>query len=311
MAAGRASEPRTALPVGHLLLLTTAIGWGLNWAVLKAVLRDWPPLFARGVAGLIACGLLASLALKRGDSLRVPRALHGRLGLAATINVFAWMGFTALCLNWLSVAEGALLAYSMPIWATFMAWPLMGERPTTNALIALVLGVAGLVVLMAPSATGFGALGDKLPGVTLAVAAAVLFAYGAVTGRQPLPLSPVVATAWQVGLGCLPMVVLGLVVEHPDVCGIGPVAALGVAYMALGPMAACYLTWFAALRRMPATTAATGMLLVPVIGTLAAVPLLGEELGVRQVLAFGLTLGGVGLALRQRSDTRPTPRTES
>ena len=291
--------------VGHLLLLFTAVGWGLNWTVLKLVLRDWPPLFARGVAGLIATGLLAGLALARGESLRVPRDLRGRLGLAASINVFAWMGFTALSLNWLSVAEGALLAYSMPIWATLLAWPLLGERPTRRALIALGLGVAGVAVLMANPGTED--ISGKLPGVAFAVAAAVLFAYGAVTARRPLALSPVVATAWQVGLGCLPMVVFGLALEHPDVGRIGPVSGLGVAYMTLGPMAACYLTWFAALRRLPTSVAATGMLLVPIVGTLSAAPVLGEPLGLRQLIAFGLTLTGVGLALRRSSDAHPAP----
>jgi drug/metabolite transporter (DMT)-like permease len=69
--------------------------------------------------------------------------------------------------------------------------------------------------------------------------------------------------------------------------------------MAVGPMALCYLTWFGALKRLPTAVAATSMLIVPVVGTLTAVPLLGETLGVRELIAIGLTIGGVALALRR------------
>ncbi len=60
-----------------------------------------------------------------------------------------------------------------------------------------------------------------------------------------------------------------------------------------------YLTWFETLRRLPPTSASTGMLLVPVIGVVSAAFILGEPLGLREVAAMVLTLGGVTLALQK------------
>lgn len=280
---------------GHLLLLATAIGWGLNWSVLKFVLQDWPPLFARGVAGLLGALGLVGIALFRGERLTVPGDAWPRLVLAAGINVFAWMGFTALSLNWLKVSEGALIAYSMPIWAMLIAWPLLGERPDRRSLLALALGIAGICVLMGGPDLAAG----KMPGILFALAAAILFAIGTVTARKSIAMSFAALTAWQVALGCLPMVVLGLLLERPDVVALSRQGLWGLAYMAIGPMALCYLTWFAALKRLPASAAATGMLIVPIVGTMSAVPLLGDPVGVRQLVACALTLSGVGLALRR------------
>ena len=65
--------------------------------------------------------------------------------------------------------------------------------------------------------------------------------------------------------------------------------------MTLVPMGLCYLTWFETLRRLPPTSASTGMLLVPVIGVVSAAFILGEPLGFREVAAMVLTLGGVTL----------------
>lgn len=281
---------------GQLFLLLTALGWGLNWTILKFVLQDWSPLFARGVAGVFGALILTALALRRRESFAVPTGAWLHLTIAAGVNVFAWMGFTALSLNWLTVTEGALIAYSMPIWAMLMAWPLRGERPTFRAVFALALGLAGLVVLMGgPDFDGSA----KIPGILFALASAILFGLGTVMAYKPIPMAPIARTAWQVALGCLPMVILGLLVERPDIAALSGPGLIGLVYMAIGPMALCYLTWFAALQRLPTSTAATGMLLVPIVGAISAVPILGDTIGLRELIAVALTLGGVGLVLHQ------------
>jgi drug/metabolite transporter (DMT)-like permease len=138
-----------------------------------------------------------------------------------------------------------------------------------------------------------------LLGIGFALGAAVLFALGAVLNRKVIPLPPIGLTAWQVGLGCLPMMAIGLAVERPDVAALGNAGFWAMAYMVVFPMSVCYLTWFSALRRLPPAAASTTMLLVPLTGILSAALLLGEPIGVREALAMALTLGGVLLALRK------------
>jgi drug/metabolite transporter (DMT)-like permease len=279
--------------IGLLCVVVTALGSGLNWPIIKLLLREWPPLFSRGMAGVAAALGLAAL---RGERLRIPLGALPRLALAAGTNVFAWMGFSTLAMVW-SVAEGALLVYTMPIWATLLAWPMRGERPTLRALAALALGAAGIAVLLSGSGLALGP--GKLPGILLALGAAVLFAAGTVTAQASLPLSPLALTAWQVGLGCLPMIAAGLLFEKPDVLALSPLGWASLIYMAAVPMGVCYLGWFAAVKRLDPTTASTGMLLVPVVGVLSAAPILGEPIGPRELAALVLTLAGVALAVRR------------
>ena len=80
--------------IGLVCLGLTAIGWGLNWPIIKLVLREWPPLSARGTAGLAAALGLAAVAAMRGERLTVPPRALRRLSTAAALNVFAWMGFS-------------------------------------------------------------------------------------------------------------------------------------------------------------------------------------------------------------------------
>jgi drug/metabolite transporter (DMT)-like permease len=76
-------------------------------------------------------------------------------------------------------------------------------------------------------------------------------------------------------------------------------------YMTLVPMGLCYLTLFAALNRLPATTSSMALLVVPIIGVVSAAFVLGEPLGWRQGIAFALTLAGVALALQRSKPVEP------
>lgn len=283
--------------IGLLLLVVTMTGWALNWPAMKILLREWPPLAARGVAGVAASLILAALAWRAGETLRVPREAVPRLVFASFTNVLAWMGFGTLCMVWLRVSEGALLIYTMTLWATLLAWPILGARPGMRQLCALVLGFAGVAVLL--GGQGFALGPEKLAGIGFALAAAVLFALGAILNRRPLPITPMASAAWQVGLGCLPMLAYGFLVEQPRWDALSASGWAVMVYMTLVPMGLCYVSWFETLRRLPATTASTGTLLVPLIGVISASLMLGEPLGWREAVAMVLVLGGVTLALRK------------
>ena len=296
----------SARATGFLFLAVTSVGWALNWAAIKILLREWPPLFSRGVSGVAAAVLLAGVAAAFGESLKVPKRWIMPLLFAAFTNVFAWMGFSTMALKYLAVSEGSLLVYTMPIWAMLFAWPILGNRPSWRDIVALSLGLSGVAVLL--SAHGITLGPDKLIGIALALAAAILFALGGVMTTSPLPIPPTALVAWQVGLGCLPMIVFGLLFEHPNLSAITASGWAVLIYMVLGPMGICYLAWFAALRRLPAATAAIGTLSVPIIGVIAASVMLREPLGMREALAIALTLAGVALALQKPKSPMPNGR---
>src|SRR5512139_4206009 len=65
--------------IGFLCLGVTAFGWALNWPLMKLLLQQWPPLFARGLAGICASLILGALVLSRKESFAVPREAVPRL----------------------------------------------------------------------------------------------------------------------------------------------------------------------------------------------------------------------------------------
>jgi drug/metabolite transporter (DMT)-like permease len=291
---GAAARPDAT---GLLLLFATVTGWGLNWPAMKVLLVEIPPFTIRAVTGGIGVALLLPLALLLGQSLRVPRGMRARLGVAALLNVTAWMGLASFSLLWLAAGEATIVCYTMPVWTSLLAWAVLGERPGWRRLLALALALAALAVLVLGQGVQAGL--DKLPGVGFALAAAILFSLGTViTKRWPLALPPVSSVTWQIALGILPLVLGALLVDRVDPTGVSGGGWLLLLYGGLGPLALCYLAWFAALRRLPAAAAAAGTLLTPVVGVVSAALALGEPLGLREVLALGLTVAGVVLAVR-------------
>jgi drug/metabolite transporter (DMT)-like permease len=276
----------------------TAFGWGLNWPATKFLLEQCPPLTARGIAGVVAGLALAGIAAARGETLAVPPSLRLRLVASALLNVSAWMGLTTLSLLWLNAGEAATLAYTMPVWAALLAWPILGEQLRLHRIVALMLGISGVAVLLGGNV--FHAETDKLPGVAIALAAAMLFALGTVLSKRwPLVMDPIAMTAWQVGIGCTVLLAASLVLEHPHLREMHWFGWAALTYTAVVSLGICYLMWFAALRRLEASSAAIGTLLTPIVGVLASAIALGEPLLFPQFASLALVVSGIVLAVRQ------------
>jgi len=284
-------------PAGLMFLAITSVGWGFNWPVTKYLLSELPPLILRGSTGVIGASLLAGLAILSGQSLRVPREMWPRLVLAAILNVACWMVLMGLALLWLPASEAALIAYTMPIWASILAWPILGERPNLLRVISLVMAFAGLAAIM--GSNGLAASSAKMPGIIMALGGAVGFAVGTVLAKKlPLALPPLTAAAWQIGIGCLPVAIVGLFIEKADVAALSQLGWILMVYSTVIQFCVAYVSWFAALARLPASVAAIGTMAVPVIGVVASALELHEPLGIGQISALVFTLAGVALATR-------------
>jgi drug/metabolite transporter (DMT)-like permease len=289
-------RPRIA-PAGLTFLAITSVGWGFNWPVTKFLLSELPPLTLRGVTGVLGALLLAALAVLRGQSLKVPSNIWPRLVIASVLNVTGWMVLMGLALLWLPASEAALIAYTMPVWASIIAWPVLGEQPTWLRTIGLAMAFAGLAAIM--GGNGIAASVAKLPGIIMALVGAFGFALGTVFSKKyPIYLPPITAAAWQIGIGCLPVSIVGLALETTHLERVTPFGWVLLFYSTVVQFCIAYVSWFAALSRLPASVAAIGTMAVPVIGVVASALALHEPLGAGQIAALIFTLAAVALATR-------------
>ena len=283
-------------PGAGYLLLTTVL-WGTNWPIMKFLFSEMPPFTGRALSCVAGFVLMLGVAIARRETLRPPKGQWRRLGTSAALNFAAWMSFTAIGLSYLPASEAAILAYTLSIWTVLLARPLLGERITPARGVGLLLGFSGMALLLfaEPPAAAWA----KLPGVVATLTAAAAFALGTVLSkRAPLGMPPFAAISWQTGLGAVPLAV-GMLLERPDLSAVDTAGGLALLSSGMLSNGLGFVTWFAALRRLPASLVTIGSLLVPVIGVVLSAVALGEPLGWREAGALVLTLSGVAIASRR------------
>jgi probable blue pigment (indigoidine) exporter len=290
---GRIVSARTE---GLALVLFTACSWGLTWPQSKFLLTMLPPFSMRASCGVLGFSFAFLVAFLRRERLWPPRDQWPRLIVFSMLNYGLFIVLTTESLVWLKASEAVVITYTLPVWASLLAWPMLGERPTVQKILALILALGGVALLV--GADTAEATWEKLPAAGLSLAAAVLFGLGTVLAKKkPLRLPPTTSVAWQAMLGMVLVVSLAGF-EHPDWGNVTVGGWVSIAYISTIPLTVAYLAWFRALRMVPASTAATTVLVSPLVGVIGSGVLLGETFGPRQIIALVMTLTGVALAAR-------------
>lgn len=191
----------------------------------------------------------------------------------------------------LSAGAGALLLFGA-VQATMILHGLWrGERLGAWQCLGLVLAIGGLVALLLPGASAPAPLPSALM-----IAAGMAWGVYSLLGRGN---ADALATTAGNFVRSVPLATGAATLALPwlefDPRGCVLAALSGALASGMG-----YAIWYAALRALNATTAATVQLSVPVIAALGGVALLSEPLTLRLVLASAATLGGIALVIHMR-----------
>ncbi len=254
---------------------------------LKATAID-PATFTsiRITSGAVTLWILASV--RSGGFKRV-----GSWPSAAAL--FAYAAAFSFAYVDLSAGTGALLLFGA-VQATMILWgPRKGERLSALQCVGLSVALGGLVALLLP-----GLEAPPLAGASLMVAAGIAWGIYSLRGRGMQ--DPLAATAGNF-LRAVPFtVVLSVALAmkaQVDVKGASLAIASGALTSGVG-----YAIWYAALRGLKSTSAATVQLSVPIIAAIGGIVLLGEPLTLRLVGASIAVLGGIALVIRPKRVTR-------
>ena len=283
------SSPASQLRAA-LALIALSIIWGYNWVVSKAALAYASAAdFAALRTLLAAVSLFVVLAvLRRPMGLRDVRGTF-ILGLLQTT---AFIGLTLFALIHGGAGRTAVLVYTMPAWVILFGRLVLGERIQPTRALALLLALAGLMLLLGVAPTRVG-----IASMLLALFAGVFWAAGTLYAKRlqtRARADVLVLTAWQMLLGGLPLALLALALPSPAIHWT-PYFIFALAYNTLLGGALAWTLWLYALDRLPAGVASLGTLATPAIGVLSAWAELGEVPSLGE--AAGMLLIGIALAL--------------
>jgi drug/metabolite transporter (DMT)-like permease len=289
-----------------LLLAGLSLVWGMHWPAMKFVLADVPVLTFRSLCLWITGPILRLLARLGGERIAIPGREWPALLVAALCNVSLWYFGTGMGVSLIPADRAALLAYTMPVWVALFSAVLLHERLGTRRLAGLLLGMAGIAVLLAPDAGAFRAAPLGAGFVLLAAAG---WAIGTVIMKVArFSRSVAQVTGWQLIVGGFPIVLAALWYDPlPRSLSMPGATQLILLYIIALPMIFGQWAWFKTLDRLPGTVAAIGSLAVPIVGLLSSALLLGEPLGSSEIATLVLVVLTLALVLFAPPPRCPSP----
>src|SRR5437016_4877331 len=272
--------------MGVLLIVISAAAFGALPILTRLAYRagaDPPTVLLLRYA--IAAVVMVVIVVARKTPLPRGRILCGLILMGAVGYVGQSLTyFTALTLA--SASLVSLLLYLYPAIVTMLSAWFFKERLTPLKLGALMLALGGTVLTIGPTGNG------RLPGILLALAAAVIYSGYILVGSRLMPHASAIGASTIV-ITAAALVYIGIVAVRGPVFpstlpGWGAVVAIALISTVLS-----IVTFFAGLERVGPSKASTLSTLEPVVSVGLAILILGEALNPLQVLGGVLILCAV------------------
>jgi drug/metabolite transporter (DMT)-like permease len=281
-------------------LWTVYIIWGSTYLGIELAAETMPGTFAAAVrfvlTGLL---LLAFIAWRRGRrALRLSRA---ELASSAVVGLLLPGANSLLFITEDEVPIGltSLIIAAVPLWVLLFRLAAR-ERPDLVSTIGLVVGFAGIALLVRPGG-GSGSLGYLL----LTVTASFLWALGSfLSPRLPVPRDAFVATAYEMLVGGIVLMAIALVAYSPgelDPAGYSARSIFGLVYLILFGSIVAYSAYTWLLANAPLGQVATYAYVNPVVAIALGAIVLGESITLRIVAGALLILAAVAIVVRREA----------
>jgi drug/metabolite transporter (DMT)-like permease len=290
-------------PIHYAALLLLGAVWGASFLFIGVAVPAFGPLslmFARVlIAGLL---LLAFAAFtQRRGGLRATLRLRQNwrtylvIGLLNSALPFTLIAFSELRLT---ASLAAILNSTTPLFTALVAAAWGSERLTGRKVWGVLLGVAGVAVLVggAPLAVN----GAVVVAVLASLLAALCYGLGTVYAARHITGLPGATASTVQLLGAAVILAVPGVVAFPDVSP-SPAAVAALAALILVSTTFAYLLYFFLLRNVGPTRTASVTLLVPVFGTLWSILFLREPFNAGMLLGLAIILTSVTLVTSRRA----------
>src|ERR1700682_4896448 len=290
----------------YLALAGLALIWGFSFLLIKVAVHDMSPtvvLLLRSVSGLIALAVIG-------------KAMGRRLLGDGWKRGWGWFGIMAVTnaiVPWVAIAWGeeritsglaSILNSTTTLWtAVLIYWAMPKERPSKVGYLGVVVGFAGVVILVLPDLLAHGVSGNVL-GAMAVLVASLSYAANAIYQRRKMRH----VSVFDVSLGqlaatvvfAIPLAAPSLPHVHVAFASLAAVTALGA-----GATGVAYLLYYYVMNTLGAVRAAGVTLLVPVTAVFWGVVLLRESLSWPIVAGMAVILAGTVLTnLKRRADPK-------
>jgi drug/metabolite transporter (DMT)-like permease len=291
--------------------------WGTTYLAIRVGLETLHPMIFAGLRFLIAGILLFGYVFL----IREERLPKGRewfdLSLIGVLLLVLGNGLVVFSEQWLPSGLAALLVATSPFWvAGFQLMNTEGERLSIRALLGMLVGFAGLLLLVAPDLFGSALGSGYLFGVIAIQIACAAWSGGSVYAkRRRVGTSPLMGSAIQMLIGGLIMTVAATFMGEWHTLRFSPRSAIAFSYLVIFGSIVAYGCYTYAVQTLPLSLVSTYAYINPLIAVILGWAILREPLSWRVLISAAIILAGVAMvktapkrrAQRQAFDTEDAP----
>ena len=263
--------------------------WSSAFTSARIVVAYAPPFLALFVRFLISGVVALAIGRALGQRIRLSRAEWRAVVIFGICQNALYLGLNFEAMRTVEASVAVVIASLLPLVVAGLGRVFLGERLSPLALVGLVLGFLGVLVIMA-ARLGQGAdlwgLALCVAGV-LALSVATLMVRGASGGGN---LWMVVGL--QMLVGSLALLPVSALFETWRVDWSWPLV-WAFLYTVFLPGIAATMIWFVLVGRVGATRAASFHFLNPFIGVATAALILGERVSLRDVVGVAIIMAGI------------------
>ena len=290
-------------------LIAIYLAWGSTYLAIHFAVQSIPPFFMTGVRFLVAGLILYVWRRLAGDP--APTRSQWRSGaIIGNLLLVGGIGGVTWAEQYVPSGISALLISATPLWIVLIeALRPGGSRPSWLTTAGVVIGLAGISILIDPVKTSGQQHGYNLLGVVAILLAAFSWSIGSIFSRGAnLPKSGLLGNGIELLAGSAGSFLLGLVTGEAgrlNFAAITPRSVAGLAYLiVVGSLVGfvCY-TWL--LRVAPTTLVVTYAYVNPLVAVILGSLLAQEVLTPRVLIATPLILAAVVLIHARHAEQKP------
>ena len=280
-----------------LLALATMLLWGLNFAVAKLALAEFPPIFLTALRFTLVALILVPLAPR-------PERLRPLIELAAILG-FLHFPLVFSGLSRLDASTSAIVLQLQVPLGVVMAALLLGEKLSWRHGLGMAVSFLGVALI-----AGAPRLEANRVGLIFLLTAAFAWGYSTVQMKRLGPINPFTFNGWVGLFVAIELFAVSLIIEGspmPHVAAATWRGWAGLAYISLISTIVGFGMWTRLVGRYSVGQTLPFMLTVPLFAIMGGIVLNGDRL-TNDIIAGGLlTLTGVALIVFRRSAPRMEP----
>jgi len=284
-----------------LALATVYLVWGSTYLAIRVTDRTMPPFLMSSVRFLIAGVALYAFA-SRGRA-RPTLKEWGAAAIVGAALLLVGNGGVAWAETRLESGLAALIVAIIPLWVAVLDRVFFGRRLSLPAIVGLIVGFAGVALLVRPGGGGDVVAMLVLLGTTSAWAGGSLYARGA-----KLPESPLLSAAMQMLAASVFLGVFGLATGEASGIGADTFATkpvIAFVYLVLVGSLIAFSAYAWLLKNVRISVVSTYAFVNPVVAVALGTVFLNEAIGWTTVVAGAAIVVAVVLIVTART---PVPK---